>query len=84
MVKLDPDEGRHDTLTTSPLLSFAIGVSHSTSVAGCPMSGSTVRLIGQNINSGFSLSVRSYMESAVLTMYKYIGLGFSLKINCNC
>ena len=57
MVKLDPDVGKHDTLTTSLELSVALGASHTTTAVGCPTSASTVILIGQVSITGCSLSV---------------------------
>ena len=36
MVKLVPAVGVHETLTVSPLLSIAVGKSHSTIADGCP------------------------------------------------
>ena len=58
MLKLDPDGGMHDTLATFPLLSVAFGASHSTTAVDFPRSVSTVRLVGQCVILGCSLSAK--------------------------
>ena len=68
MIKLDPDGGMHDTVTASPLLSVALGVSHFTTAVGCPRLVSTVSLVGQCVISGFSMSAREsrLLESVLI------------------
>ena len=56
MVKLDPDVGKHDTLTASEL-SVAVGPLHTTTAVGSPRSVPRVRLVGQSLSTGGSLSI---------------------------
>ena len=71
MVKLAPVEGTQDTSTTSPLLSVAMGVSHFTTAVDCPMSASTVWLVGQT-TLGFSVSVNLFKQNTLC--YNYVEL----------